>query len=142
MVGAGQVVAQRYRTVGPDEDGAGVADPPRDLWGIRGMDLQVLGCVGVGDLNGLREVSHQDSSRLRSAQCGRRPLPVPGHAESTLERRIDGVGQLRGVGDEDTAGMGIVLRLGEQVGGHVLGVGPASASMPTVPMTARLAAAT
>ena len=41
-----------------------------------------------------------------------------------LKRRIDGVGQLRGVGDEDAAGVGVMLRLGEQVGGHVLGVSP------------------
>jgi len=47
---------------------------------------------------------------------------VPGGAEPALERGVDGVGQLRGVGDEDAAGVGIMLRLGEQIGGDVLGV--------------------
>lgn len=58
MVGAGQVVPQGHRAVGPDEDGAGVADPTRDLWSIGRVDLQVLGRVGVGNLNGLREVTY------------------------------------------------------------------------------------
>ena len=124
MVGAGQVVPQGHRAVGADEDGSGVADPTRDPGGVGGVDLQVLGRVGVGDLDGLGKVAYQDGSRLRTPQCGRCPLPVPGCAQSALERRIDGVCQLRGVGDEDAAGIGIVLRLGEQVGGHVLGVGP------------------
>ena len=48
---------------------------------------------------------------------------MTGRTEPALKRGVDGVGQLRGVGDEDTARVGIVLGLGEQVGSHVLGVG-------------------
>mgnify|MGYP007084019639 CR=1 FL=1 len=94
------------------------------LFRLGDRKFQVLRGDAVGHLDGLGEVTHQDGSRLRTPQCGRCPLPVPGRAQSALKSRIDGVRQLRGVGDEDAAGIGIVLRLGEQVGGHVLGVGP------------------
>ena len=63
VVGAGQVVAERDRAVGADEDRAGVADLGRDLGRVLGLDLQVLGRPGVGDGAGRRGCRRRGRSR-------------------------------------------------------------------------------
>ena len=48
---------------------------------------------------------------------------MPGGRQPPLQGGVHGVGQRLGVGDQDAAGLGVVLGLGQEVGGHVLGVG-------------------
>ena len=42
-----------------DEDGTSIVDPGSYLSGVAGLDLQVLGGVGVSHINRLVEVTHQ-----------------------------------------------------------------------------------
>ena len=114
----------------------------------------MLGGVGVDDVEAGVEVVDEDDRRTGGrSSASVDPLAVLGGGDLRRERRLDRVGQLRGVGDEDGGGQRVVLGLADQVGGDVPGsavasartaisVGPASASMPMTPLSSRLAAAT
>ena len=92
VVGAGQVVAERDRAVGADEDRAGVADLARHLGGVVGLDLQVLGRPGVGDLARGGEVVDQDVAGLRRPGRSVTRSLVLGERELAGELRVDRVG--------------------------------------------------
>ena len=67
MVGAGAVVAERDRRPRPDEHGAGVAHPGGVGGGVGGLDLGVLGGVGVDHLEALVDVVDQHDAGLLAA---------------------------------------------------------------------------
>ena len=102
VVGAGDVVAEADRRERPDEDGAGVADPRGDRGRVAGLDLQVLGGVGVDDRQPGVEVVDEDDRRTGvpvSAVRTRSGCLVA--ATRSLERLLDRVGQRLAVGDQD-----------------------------------------
>ena len=153
VVGAGAVVAQRHRRPRPDEDRAGVAHPQRDLAGVRGLDLQVLGGVGVDHRDAVVEVVDQHRAGLRPGQRGGDPLGVLGRRDLAVELRVDRVGQLGGVVTSTEAAFGscsawLIRSAATCTGSAVssastaISVVPASASIPTSPRTSRFAAVT
>ena len=81
VVGAGQVVAEGDRAVRADEDRAGVPDLARDLGGVVGLHLQVLGRPGVGDPPRGGEVVDQDVAGL-AARARRARAPCARSAGS------------------------------------------------------------
>ncbi len=93
---------------------------------LLGGDLQMLGRETVGERGRLVEARHQDH-RAEVVPAGARGLGARQRGELALDRFDHGVGEGRIVGDEDRLGGGVVLGLGEQVGGDpgrvVLGVG-------------------
>ena len=96
VVGPGDVVAQADRRVRADEDRAGVADPRGDGGGVAGLDLQVLGGVGVDDGEAGVEVVDQDDAGLRSGERLADPLGVLGGRRPGRSRSArDGVGERR-----------------------------------------------
>ena len=124
MVGPGAVVAQRDRRPGADEDRAGVADPGgASAAASLGLDLEVLGGVGVDDLEPLLEVVDQHDGRLPAAQRGADPLGVAGRGDLLVELGLDLVGEPLASRDQDAGGHRVVLGLADQVGGDVRRVG-------------------
>ena len=72
----------------------------------------------------LFEVAHQADRRLLPGQRRRDPLDVLGERRpGGRTSRVDGVGELGGVGDQDGRGQRVVLGLADQVGGDVHRVG-------------------
>ena len=123
VVGAGAVVAEGHRRPRADEDRAGVADLGRDLGRVGGLDLQVLGGVGVDDADARVDVVDQDDGRLRAGQRGRDPLPVHGGLQLGAQFGVDRVGERGARRDQDAGGHFVVLGLRDQVGGDVHRVG-------------------
>ena len=94
---------------------------------------------------------HDDAPKSRHDAAG--DLGARQRRELALDRRFDRVGERGIVGDQDRLRGGVVLGLRQQIGGDPVGIaglsattstsdGPAIMSMPTVPNTCRLAAAT
>ncbi len=84
------------------------------------MNLEVLGCVRIGDLDGLVDAARQHDRALAPAEgllCARK---VARRVNATQEDGLHGVGQIRAVGDEHGARHGVVLRLAEEIGGDEL----------------------
>ena len=123
MVGAGHVVAERHGAVGADEDRAGATNLGGDVVGIPGVDLEVLRAIGVGHLDGLRDVLGEDHGRLDAGERLLRAREVLGVVGAAAQRLLHALGELLRVGDEDGSGQGVVLGLAEKVGGDELGVG-------------------
>ena len=123
VVGAGAVVAQRHRGERAEEDRPGVADPGRPGGGVLGLDLEVLGGVGVDHGEALLEVVDQHDRGLLAGQRGADPLGVPGHRHLLVELGLDVGGEPLGRGHQHRGGGRVVLGLGDQVGRHERGVG-------------------
>ncbi len=123
MVGAGAVVAEAHRGVRADEDGTGVADLRGPAGGVVGLDLEVLGGVGVDHVDALLEVVDQHDAGLLAPERDQDALGVLGGVDLLVELALDLVGQPLGRGDEDGGGQRVVLGLAHQVGGDVGGVG-------------------
>ena len=120
---------------------------------IGGGDLDVLGGDAVGQRRRLVERAQHDhgAERLPSSRrrCCRAAVAASWRSHGRCDRSAEG----RIVGHQDGLGGGVVLGLGQQVGREPLRIvvrsaitstseGPAMESMPTVPNTCRLAAAT
>ncbi len=123
MVGAGRVVAQRDRGERADEDRARIADPGGDGGGVGGLDLQVLGGVGVDHVQALVDRVDQDDPGLRAGQRLADPGLVPGRGDLGLQLGLDRLGQCGRVGDQDRGRVRVVLGLADQVGGDMARVG-------------------
>ncbi len=123
MVGAGRVVAERDRGVPAEEDRAGVADLRGDRVRVAGLDLQVLGRVGVDDGQALLQVVDQDEAGLPAAEGLGHPLRVLGPGDLGLQLGLDRVGELHRGGDQHRARGRAVLGLADQVGGDLRRVG-------------------
>ena len=93
VVGPGAVVAQRHRRPGADEDRPGVAHARRDLAGVAGLDLQVLGGVGVDDPQPRVDVVDQDDAGLGAVERRADPVGVLGGRDLTGHELEDGVGE-------------------------------------------------
>jgi hypothetical protein len=114
VIGTGQVIAERHRRVGPDKYRARVADPPGQLAGPFGLDLQVLRGPRVGDRQRGVEVVHQHASRL-TGQGRLDPFPVRRRGQEPRQLTVDTVGQAGIDGDQQAGGQRVVLGLGHQV---------------------------
>jgi hypothetical protein len=153
MVGAADIIADHFRRMGADENGAGIADAFRPAlrhhrWRFR--DVR-------------RRCGWPAAARHPSPAPGspRRNQPSSARGLGAVERRRVGARRLppprrqrprRGC-HQDRLRTDVVFGLGQQVGGDPVGIvvgsaitrtsdGPAIMSMPTVPKTWRLAAAT
>ena len=116
VIGAGDIIADRFRGEPSEENGSGVADPPGEPVGIVEGQFQMLGGEPVDQRRRLVEAVDDDDATVG--------LPAfPGYfaARQRLQvifhRFADGVGEPGVVGDQDRLGGGVVLGLGEQVDG-------------------------
>ncbi len=109
--------------------------------------------VRVDDSKSLVEIVDEDDTGLLAGERSANAVDVLGRRHLRAELSVDRVGECLTVGDEDARGQRVVLGLAEQVGCDVdrvglssarttISVGPASASMPTIPRRSRFAAAT
>ena len=119
MVGAGQVVAERDRRVGPTKIAPALRTRGRNVGRVAGDDLEVLGAPRIDDVDALGEVVDQDERRL-AGQRRLDPLAVPGRGHSRRERGIDRVEQRLARRHEQARGELVVLGLRDQVGGEVV----------------------
>ena len=122
VVGAGQIVAHRFRSPGAQEDGTGVLDALGQGVGIFHQQLQVLRREAIAQEGGLHQVlADHDQTPLLQRLTG------DGGAGMILQLLGDrpGHGGRQGLtgGDQDRRRQRIVLRLGHQVGRHLLGAG-------------------
>ena len=123
MVGASGVVAQRHRAEAADEDRAGVGDLRCDLVGILGVDLQVLGAIGVRRADTRGDVVHQHHAGLLPAQGLGDALGVFGDVIALVHLGHHLVGQLLAVRDQHGGRHRVVLRLTNQVVGDFHRIG-------------------
>ena len=82
-------------TYGADENRAGRTDPARHTARVDGLDLQVLGGVGVDRAHAGVEVVDEHDRRLLARQRRGHPLAVHGGLELVGEFAVGGVGQFR-----------------------------------------------
>ena len=123
VVGAGAVVTQADGGERTDEDRATVGHPRGHRGRVAGLDLQVLGGVGVDDLQPRLDVVDEHDAGLAGGQRGAHPLVVLGRGDPDLEGLLHRGGQGLAVGDQDRRREDVVLGLADQVGGDVHGVG-------------------
>ena len=100
-----------------EENRAGIADLERELFGIRGFDLKVLGREPVDERHrGIEVRNEDDRSVLGPARAG--DVAARQDRELLCDGSLD-PGRERGRGcDQDRLGGGVVLGLGKQVGGE------------------------
>ncbi len=106
-----------------DEHGSGVDDARGDSIGVGGLDLEVLGGVGVGDVDGLVDVAYEHGRRLLAGESRTDALGVLGDGDLRLQLDIDLVGERLAVGDQHAGRHRVVLGLADQVGRDERGVG-------------------
>ena len=121
VAGAGDVVTHRLGGVGPEEHGAGGLHLGQGLPGPADHELEVLGGEGVGDLEGGVEVRDEDRRPLLQGRLGDGPAREGG--QLLAERRLHRVEQRRVGGHQDRDRPGVVLGLGQEVGGDEVGPG-------------------
>ena len=121
VVGARHVVADHLRRMRAQEDGAGIADACGELLGVAGGDLEMLGGDAVGKARGLVQGAQQDHG-AEGLPAGAGDVAARQHAELALDGGCDALGEAGVVGHQDGLGGGVVLGLGQQVGGEPLGV--------------------
>ena len=125
VVGAGAVVAQRDRRVRRrrrPRRRCGPGRPRRPA--SRGLDLEVLGGVGVDHLQALVEVVDQHDAGLLAGQRGADPLDVLGRPTTCLSSSASTSSARRSEVVTSTDGRHrVVLGLADQVGRHVGRVG-------------------
>ena len=60
VIGAGDVIADRFRRMRADKNRAGIADAAGKLFGIAGDDFQMFGGDGVGERRRFAEIANED----------------------------------------------------------------------------------
>ncbi len=153
VVGAGDIIADRLRRVGADEDRAGIADARGEALGIGGGDFQMLGRDRVDQRHRLVERCGPGSQRRNRATRRRRPrcaaavstdprLRAPTAAASAASSVIRIACALASC--SACANRSAAIQSGLPVLSAMISTsdGPAIMSMPTLPNTTRLAAAT
>ena len=122
MVRARQVVPQRLRRPGPQKDRSRVADGGQQGARVRSHDLQVLRGDLIGQLRGLFQVpAHDGAAEVpQGALHDLRAAEVPGLPDELGVHRLC---QRGAGGQQHGGGQLVVLRLAQQVGGHILGPG-------------------
>ena len=120
MVGAGAVVAQALAGVGPQEDGACMAQQRLPLVGIVAGDFQVLWRDAVADGAGLLHVAREDEGTPVAQALG--DDGAPRHlGQQAVDLALDG-GDVVGIGaQQDALRQLVMLGLAEQVHGHPVG---------------------
>ena len=151
VVGAGDVIADRFGRVRADEDRAGIAHFGKRL-GIVGDDLQMLGRDPVGQRDGVGQLRHQDDGAeiapLRAGDLARGSVVSCASTAFSTRSASSASSVIR----IDCAAVSCSA-CAKQIGGDPVGIagrsamistseGPAIMSMPTWPNTRRLAAAT
>jgi hypothetical protein len=124
VIGSRRVVAGGLGRVRPDEERARVSQPRHGLLDIVHDHGEVLRGVAVDEAS----AASRFGASTTSAPFPERPLQdlAPrGRLELARQLRLDGRGEGRVPGDEQGRGVGAVLGLREQVGGHVHGIGGA-----------------
>ena len=108
--------------MGAEEDGAGVLDPLCQSLRILHQQLQVLRREPITEAGRLHQVcAHHDQAPVSQGLAHDRRPGVPG--ELGRHRRRHRRRQLFTGGDQNGCRQRIVLRLGHQVGGHLVGPG-------------------
>ena len=124
VVGAGAVVAERHRRVRADEDRAGVADPGGVGRRVGGLDLEVLGGVGVDHVEALLEVVDEHDARTARPVSAVRIRSTCRVAATCLSSSAStSSASAQRVGDQHGGGHRVVLGLADQVGRDVRRVG-------------------
>ena len=121
VVGAADIVADRLRRVGPEEDRAGIADLRGKRFRIRGHDFQMLGGDRIRERHGVVEAFHQDD-RAEIVPRGPRDFRARQGRELRFHRALDLGGEPRAVGDQDRLRVDVVLGLRQQIGGDPAGI--------------------
>src|SRR5699024_4675018 len=90
---------------------------------IPGLDLEVLGRVGVDHTEPGVDVVHQDDRRLRALERLAHAVRVECDGVAGRDLAVDGVGEPGRIRDEDAGRLRVVFGLADEVVGHVDGVG-------------------
>ncbi len=109
--------------MGSDEHRSGVAHPGGHRPGVLGLDLQVLGGVGVDHPQPVGQVGDQHAAGLGARQRRPDPLAVPGGRDPARQFGVHGVGEVGRGGHQHAGGQLVVLGLADEVGGDVDRVG-------------------
>ncbi|ENN87541.1 hypothetical protein RHSP_44317 [Rhizobium freirei PRF 81] len=117
MVRAADIIADHFRRVSADEDGAGVADTGEQRLGIVDRKLQMLGRDAVGKRNGLLQLGNQDDRAEIAPACGRR-LRAAELLQLPLDRGFHGLAEFGIVGDQDRLRAFVMLGLSKEIGGN------------------------
>ena len=126
MVGAGDIIADRFGRVAAEEDAAGVAHLIEQRLRVIDGELEVFGGEPVDQrAGGLEAVD--DDDRAVSVPCGARDRGGGEDGQFLVHRPRDRLRIVGVVGEQDRLRGGVVLGLAQQVGGGplriVLGVG-------------------
>ena len=118
-LGTGHVVAGGDRGMGADEHGAGVGQPGQHGVGVGHLQVDVLGGEPVGQRDQAVHIVADDQGRVVAERLLQR-----GHSRAVLHLHRDlggdGVGELAARREQEAAA-GVVLGLGDQVGGDERG---------------------
>ncbi len=116
MVAAGDIVADRFRRIAAEEDGAGIAHRGGQPLGIVDRELEMLGRYAVDQRHRIGQFADGDDGAM-----ARPALGGDGGALETgklrIDRRCHRVGKAGIVGDEDGLRGGVMLGLREEIGG-------------------------
>lgn len=121
VVWACAVVAEDFGGTGADEECAVVCEEGGEFFGLAAHELEVFGGEEVADSCGVGEVGGEDGEAVGEGlsggfggwECG----------ELGFELELDGGDDGLIEGDEDGGSIGVVLGLGEEVGGDGCGGG-------------------
>ena len=122
VVRARHVVPHHLRRVAPEKDGARAAHPREQRLRLGHRELQVLRRESVRHVHRLGEAPGEHESAVGSERA-RRDLPAGQGRELPGRLLLDGVEQRGGGRQQHRARHGVVLGLGEEVGGDEGGVG-------------------
>ena len=121
MVGAGEIIAQCFRAVLAQEDGAGAAHPVQIIEGRVHAQFQMLGGDFVGNVDGQIQIFRHNNFAIVVDGCPG-DLAAGQQRNLSLQLRLHRFGQLAAVGDKHRACQFIVLGLTEHVRRHDLRV--------------------
>ena len=121
MVGPGIIIAQRLRRITAQEDGTGIADPGHDLEGVFRDDLQMLGGDDIGCIH---QLIHRVTDKNEAVVLDRAADDIRAGKDfdEAVDLRSDLLGKLLVSREQDGAGHGIVLRLGQKIRRHIAGI--------------------
>ena len=122
VVRAGRVVAGRLGRPRADEQRARVAQPVDRRLERLDVDREVLGGVGVDEVDGGVE-RRRERDQAVVAERGGEDVPAGRPLELVHDGGLDGVGEGRVGGDQDRRRIRAVLGLGDEVGGDASGIG-------------------
>ena len=113
--GPGDIVANDFRRIAAEEDGAGIADLACQALRLGGRDLEMFRREPICERDGLIETI-DDDDRAETGPAGARKIGAGQCRELRLDRRRDFAGEGLIVGDEDRLRGGVMLGLGKKVG--------------------------